>query len=45
MSELVNRADYIEEGLDAQRKSVVLLSNKDNTLPLPKDISNFVDGE
>ena len=44
MSELVNRADYIEEGLDAQRKSVVLLSNKDNTLPLPKDISIFVDG-
>ena len=44
VSELVNRADYIEEGLDAQRKSVVLLSNKDNTLPLPKDISIFVDG-
>ena len=44
VSELVNRADYIEEGLDAQRKSVVLLSNKDNTLPLPKDINIFVDG-
>ena len=44
VSELVNRADYIEEGLDAQRKSIVLLSNKDNTLPLPKDISIFVDG-
>ena len=44
VSEHVNRADYIEEGLDAQRKSVVLLSNKDNTLPLPKDISIFVDG-
>ena len=44
VSELVNRADYIEEGLDAQRKSVVLLSNKDNTLPRPKDISIFVDG-
>ena len=44
VSELVNRADYIEEGLDAKRKSVVLLSNKDNTLPLPKDISIFVDG-
>ena len=42
--ELVNRADYIEEGLDAQRKSVVLLSNKNNTLPLPKDINIFVDG-
>ncbi len=44
VSELVNKADYIEEGLDAQRKSVVLLSNKDNTLPLPKDINIFVDG-
>ena len=44
VSELVNRADYIEEGLRAQRKSVVLLSNKDNTLPLPKDINIFVDG-
>jgi beta-glucosidase len=44
VSELVNRADYIEEGLRAQRKSVVLLSNKDNTLPLPKGMNIFVDG-
>ena len=44
VSELVNKADYIEQGLDAQRKSVVLLSNKDNTLPLPKSLNIFVDG-
>ena len=44
VSELVNKVDYIEQGLDAQRKSVVLLSNKDNTLPLPKSLNIFVDG-
>ena len=44
VSELVNKKSYIEEGLDAQRKSIVLLSNKDNTLPLSKDLNIFVDG-
>ena len=42
--ELVNKKDYIEQGLDAQRKSIVLLSNKDNTLPLTNNINIFVDG-
>ena len=44
VSVLVNKKDYVDQGLDAQRKSVVLLSNKDNTLPLPKDLNIFVDG-
>ena len=42
--ELVNKKDYIEQGLDAQRKSIVLLSNKDNTLPLTNNLNIFVDG-
>ena len=44
VNELVNKQDYIEQGLDAQRRSVVLLSNKDATLPLKKNLNIFVDG-
>ena len=44
VADLVKKKDYVDQGLDAQRKSVVLLSNKDNTLPLSKDLNIFVDG-
>ena len=36
VQKLVNKKEYIELGLEAQRKSIVLLSNKNNTLPLKK---------
>jgi len=44
VQKLVNKKEYIELGLEAQRKSIVLLSNKNNTLPLKKNIKIFVDG-
>ena len=44
VADLVKKKDYVDQGLDAQRKSVVLLSNKENTLPLSKDLNIFVDG-
>ncbi|MAV84154.1 MAG: beta-glucosidase [Gammaproteobacteria bacterium] len=44
VQKLVNKKEYIELGLEAQRKSIVLLSNKNNTLPLKKNIKVFVDG-
>ena len=44
VSDLVNQGGYIERGLEAQRQSVVLLSNDDSALPLSTDQKIFVDG-
>lgn len=45
----VNRPEHVQQGLEAQRRSVILLSNKENemsqpTLPLPAGTKIFVDG-
>ncbi|MBT8116123.1 MAG: glycoside hydrolase family 3 C-terminal domain-containing protein, partial [Arenicella sp.] len=47
VSEQVNLADYVEQGIDAQRKSIVLLNNKapgQPTLPLLEGSKVFLDG-
>ena len=44
VSDLVNQSDYIERGLEAQRQSIVLLSNDESALPLSTDQKVFVDG-
>ena len=44
VSDLVNQSDYIERGLEAQRQSIVLLSNDESVLPLSTDQKVFVDG-
>lgn len=44
VSDRVNQGGYIERGLEAQRQSVVLLSNDDSALPLSTDQKVFVDG-
>jgi beta-glucosidase len=44
---LINTEDYVRAGLEAQRKSVVLLSNKkieQPVLPLKRGVKIFVDG-
>jgi beta-glucosidase len=43
LPQLVNKPEYIQAGLDAQRKSMVLLNNK-RVLPLNKGKKIFVDG-
>lgn len=41
-TEIVGCADFVEKGLKAQRDSVVLLKNKNQTLPLKKGIKLYV---
>lgn len=40
----VGKAEYVEKGLDAQRRSVVLLKNKKGVLPLKQGIKLYVPG-
>lgn len=39
---IVGCREFIEEGLEAQRKSIVMLKNKNNVLPLNKGIKVYV---
>jgi len=41
---IVGNPEYVEAGLDAQRRSVVLLKNQENVLPLKKGTKIFVPG-
>ncbi len=40
----VGRADFVAKGQEAQRKSVVLLKNEGNLLPLQKGITMYIEG-
>ena len=39
---IVGSREFVEEGLEAQRKSIVMLKNKDNVLPLKKGIKVYI---
>lgn len=43
-AETVGAQEYVEAGLAAQRRSVVLLKNKESVLPLPKGTKIYVPG-
>lgn len=43
-SQIVGCKEFVEAGLDAQRKSVVLLKNRNNLLPFKKGIKAYVPG-
>lgn len=38
----VGRPDLVEEGLEAQRKSIVLMKNKENVLPIKKNTKVYI---
>lgn len=40
--EIVGSREFVEEGLEAQRKSIVMLKNKDNILPLKRGIKVYI---
>lgn len=43
-AQIVGAPEYVKAGLEAQRKSVVLLKNKENVLPLQKGTKLYVPG-
>lgn len=43
-AEIVGAPEFVEAGLEAQRRSVVLLKNKENVLPLKKGLKLYVPG-
>ena len=44
VNEIVNSDAYVKKGFEAQLKSIVLLTNKESTLPLNNKIKVYVDG-
>ena len=44
IDEIVNSDAYVKKGFEAQLKSIVLLTNKESTLPLNNKIKVYVDG-
>ena len=44
INEIVNSDAYVKKGFEAQLKSIVLLTNKESTLPLNNKIKVYVDG-
>jgi len=41
-TQIVGNADFMAKGFEAQQKSVVMLKNRDNLLPLDKDLKVYV---